>query len=155
MSSDLLNTALQITWSLAAAEAIRARSLEIEPDHFFLALLKFSELDKRILAQVVQDPGEQKRIYREVLEVDLLFQMAGIASTRVRRFLRSQTPIGTALYEERVVHRSDSSRRLFSSALHKLYQSGDSRELSPRDLLLAIVENPTGCTAKYLNPRKN
>jgi len=105
----------ELVWRLAAAEAIAARRERIEPDHFFCALLKFSEVGTKELGVAAAHPLA-KVLMSEHDRVQAVLKELSLPTTRVRRQLRGALGRGTYEHKGEVVHRSTASRQLFNRA---------------------------------------
>ena len=79
--------ALLIAWRLAELEAANLRSTELEPVHFFLALLKLGELDVEAILRESTSLSDGQ-ICGEAASVGQLaacFSQAGLETTQTRR----------------------------------------------------------------------
>ena len=111
--------ALLIAWRLAELEAANLRSDELEPVHFFLALLKLGELDvKAILrestslsdGQICGDAGSAGQLAA-------CFSEVGLETTQTRRRLRRSLPraSGSAKAGQHL-RRNERSKQAFATA---------------------------------------
>lgn len=140
----------ELVWSLAGREAITARVAEVEPDHFFCAMLKFTELDDEDLervtsisdAKILADlAAERDNIQAAVLNLPKTSQSL---RHEIRRLLKR----GEFQYEGGVLHRSEASRQLFERAAQLARQ--DQGLLKTEHLLLALLDRPTEAMGQAL-----
>lgn len=132
---------LLIAWRLAELEAANLRCAELDPEHFFLALLKLVELN---VATILTENTTltNQRIEQEMTFVRALaaaFEAVGLETTQTRRRLRRTLPRGSEP-ETAGAHlrRSALSREVFGTA--ELEASQRACELvEPLHLLTGIV----------------
>lgn len=143
MSSQPLrhSDSLLIAWRLAELEAANLHCAELEPEHYFLALLKLGELDvAAILAE--NTTLSDQRIQQEVCSVLIMascLATAGLETTQIRRRLRRALPRGSN--SEKVgthLRRSGLSREVFAEADQVAAQT-TSGMLEPLHLLAGIL----------------
>ena len=137
------SNALLIAWRLAELEAANLRSAELEPIHFFLGLLKLSELDlEPILAENTSLSNAQ--ILREIESVQQMascFSLLGMETTQTRRRLRRSLPSGSGEVETgQHFRRGMASRDVFSRA-DELALTHGSDSVQPLHLLSSIVDS--------------
>jgi len=144
MSSQPLrhSNALLISWRLAELEAANLRSPELEPIHFFLGLLKLSELSiEPILSENTTLTNPQ--ILREISSVQQLtssFSQVGLETTQTRRRLRRSLSVGSGRVEMgQHIRRSELTRVAFDKA-EKLALKCGGDAVEPLHLLAAIME---------------
>jgi ATP-dependent Clp protease ATP-binding subunit ClpC len=135
------SNALLIAWRLAELEAANLRAAELEPMHFFLGLLKISELEiEPILAENTTLTNPQ--ILREIDSVHLMastFSQIGLETTKTRRRLRRSLPAGSWAGEMgQHIRRSEQSRDLFARA-EGLAQKYGSAVVEPLHLLACLM----------------
>ena len=145
--------ALLIAWRLAEFEAINVRSTELEPVHFFLGLLKVSELDlESILADNTSRSSDQiRREIESAQQMSDCLSQVGIETTQTRRRLRRSLPIGSGEIEKgQHVRRGMATRDVFRGAdeLAIKYQSDT---VQPLHLLSAIAESNCPWVASALD----
>ncbi len=151
----VLAVSAQIVWRLAAIEALNKKSQEIDPDHFFLALLKFSEFEAADLKKVVDDKAERVIILQDLHATSAILQVAGISSKNMRRALRRRLPVGEGEYDDGVIHRSEGSKRLFARAGLLASEQGENRLLGSQHLTLELLRHPGVVMAELMAPRNN
>jgi len=133
--------ALLIAWRLAELEAANLHCAELEPEHYFLALLKLVELDvAAILAEnsTLSDDRIQQEV-NSVLKLASCLATAGLETTLIRRRLRRALPRGSN--SEKVdthLRRSGLSREVFAEADHVAAQTTCGM-IGPLHLLAGIV----------------
>lgn len=133
--------ALLIAWRLAELEAANLGSSEIEPVHFFLGLLKLSELEiEPILAKnMTLNKSQTLREIEFVQQMASCFFNVGLETTQTRRRLRrSLTPGSGEIEVGEHVRRGMASREVFSRA-HELVSLYGSDSVQPLHLLASIV----------------
>jgi ATP-dependent Clp protease ATP-binding subunit ClpA len=148
-----MNISLSVTivWQLAAQEAIRSKSSQIEPDHYFLALLKFSELERNQLSDICQDSSDLDSIISEIgITAEILAKVVD-NSKIARRTLRAKLPQGNSIQAEGPIHRSNSSRSLFAKAADLVNQQPDIDQLQVSHILTIILMSPTPAMTKFLS----
>lgn len=143
--------ALLISWQLARREARHLRSMELEPEHLFLGLLKLAELDAdAVLAESTQLTGPQiKQEARFVQNLARCWEKAGIATTHVRHRLRDALPTGEAGDKDKPgQRRSQLCREVFAKAEQDAAES-DSECVQPLHLLAGVLDvaSPSVLTA--------
>ena len=84
------SVSIELLWQLAAQEAIVGEFAEIEPEHFFAAMLKFAELPVEELGHLVRGGRVPRELATEVDSVREELDSREIDSTRVRRELRAR-----------------------------------------------------------------
>jgi len=140
---------MELLWQLAGHEAIAAQFREIEPDHFFAALLKFSELPVHELDRLAPRADVARELSNEINAIRQDLQHRMIDSTRVRRNLRSRLGNGSNPYDGGQMHRSQASRNVFDAA-GRLADDAESEVLTAVHLLEAILASPTSCIREVL-----
>ena len=142
-----ISPSIEIVWRLAANEMAAGEFREVEPEHFCMGLLKFSE----IAVKPPEDVGEQAELAKVVFEdaklVREALQKCGIQITSARRKLRSGLGKGDTPFKGGRIHRSAASRSFFESAAKLAEQSG-SDTVTPLHLLTSLVESPTPAIAQ-------
>lgn len=130
-----------IAWRLAELESANLRSPELEPVHFFLALLKVVELD---IAGILAESTllSTVRIKQELGFIEKLasiFESLGLETTQTRRRLRRSVPAG-ADSEGSVKHhrRSTAAREVFQTAEQDA-AARDADLVEPTDVLAGIA----------------
>lgn len=140
---------IHLVWQIAAQEAAAADFKYIEPDHFYLAVLKFSELPADIIAQFASTSTVVEELCAEVSVIRLEFERCGITSTPVRRKMRSLLGRGVSPYHGGQMHRSQQSRDLFTVAA-SISARESNRAITVKHLLRAISSSPTPVMTEVL-----
>lgn len=130
--------ASNLIWQWAANEAAAAEYPEIQPDHFCLAVLKFSEHNATKLAQCGGNPEAAGEMAAQAEEMRALFLAAGMDTTKVRRNLRVRLGKGGKPCENKVIHRSAAARVLCEMAEVQA-RFGEANAITPRHLWEAIL----------------
>lgn len=138
-----VSACIELVWKLAAQEAVAGEFGEIEPDHFFAALLKFSELpvENPELAHA-QDALPAKQLAADVNALRDALGDSASDTTRLRREFRERLGKGSVPYTGGQIHRSGASRTLFDEAA-RLADAAGNEVLSPAHLLAALLASPT------------
>ena len=137
---------LQITWPLAAQEAILGEFSYIEPFHLFLAALKFAEVEDEKMQSVAGDSGTAKELLAERNSLQALLRTHSItvpeASRPIRRGLRRQLGRGGHPHDGRQpIHRSEATREVFKKA-EGIARTSNASQLTTSHLLQALFESP-------------
>jgi len=144
-----LTASIDLVWQLAAREAIAAEFKEIEPEHVFAAVLKFSELPANDLEKLGAGAEAVKVLTADVNAVREALGERAIDSTCARRGLRAQLGKGDSPFPGGTIHRSQASRELFDAAA-KLAADAGSETLTAKHLLDAILVSPSSKMAQVL-----
>lgn len=136
-----ISASIEFIWQLAGQEAIVGKFEEIEPTHFYMALLKFSEFSVNDIVRISKGVEVTKLLTSELKEVREELDNHYIDSTKVRRKLRAQLGKGNSRYDGGLIHRSQSSRVLFNNASKLAHDSG-SKVFTPFYLLDALMTSP-------------
>jgi hypothetical protein len=139
-----LSPGIEIVWSLAAEEMKAAQCKEIEPDHFFCALLKLSELSASDLSALGIPAAVLTALQSEIDQIKKVLNDRAIPSQNTRHEILKVTPKGSTPFQGDVIHRSSASRRVFEEAARR-----GSLVKAP-DLLQALLNQPTPAMLKVL-----
>ncbi len=143
--------AVEVIWNLAANEAVAAQMREIEPEHFFCALLKFCDLENAELEKLAPTPLAVKGLIAERDRLRSLLSARSLSSTDLRRQLRQTLGQGTYQHQGGEIHRSEASRQLFAQASQALPRQGVLESVA---LLQLLLDKPTPALAKVIGGRK-
>jgi ATP-dependent Clp protease ATP-binding subunit ClpA len=143
-----LSPGVELTWSLAGREAQAAQMPAVEPEHFFCALLKFSEMDADDLTAVAARPAVAKVLLAERDQVQTIMKERSLDSTHLRHQLRRKLGHGNYQPTEEGLHRSDAARQLFELAARNARQ--DKIPLDALHLLQTLLANPTPAMQQVL-----
>jgi hypothetical protein len=144
-----ISTSIDLLMHLAGQEAIAGQFSEVQPEHFYLALLRFGELGPEDLGKAGLVSDAARDLAAEVDTVRHEFQGRAIDSTQTRRQLRERLGPGGRPYEGGQMHRSPASRELFEAA-GRLADEARSEVLSAPYLLQALWARPTPVLAEFL-----
>ncbi len=145
-----VSACIELVWKLAAQEAVAGEFGEIEPDHFFAGLLKFSELPvENPEVAVAQDALPAKQLAADVTALRDVLGDSASETTRLRREFRERLGKGGVPYSGGQIHRSAASRTLFDEAA-RLADAAGSEVLSPAHLLAALLTSPTPAMTNLL-----
>ncbi|MDB4055808.1 ATP-dependent Clp protease ATP-binding subunit [Akkermansiaceae bacterium] len=133
--------ALLIAWRLAELEAANLHAAELEPVHFFLGLLKLSELEiKSILGDNISLTNDQlTQEIESVQQMSDCLSSSDLETTQTRRRLRRSIPAGSGNIKfGKHVRRGDAARNVFLGAdeLALKYQSAT---VQPLHLLASVM----------------
>jgi len=137
-----ITISIELIWQIAMQEAAAGEFKEIEPDHFFNALLKFSELSIEKISEISHSPKEADDLKDNIIKIGDELRRCNIDSTDVRRKLRSLLGSGGNPYDGGQLHRSSSSRILFKKSANLAFENGYDT-ITPLHLLGAIFSTPT------------
>ena len=147
-----LSSGVELVWSLAGHETVSAKMQEVEPEHFFCALLKFSELDDDDLQKVASSQSIAKAWIVERDKVQAILKDHSLSSARVRHDLRRVMGRGNHEHTGGSIHRSDASRQLFEQATRLARQDASALEVC--HLLRALLASPTPAMLKAMGQVK-
>ena len=133
---------LEIVVALAMNEAVAGEYHEIEPEHIFLGILKFSEMDPQVLHNVSNLGDEDGFLEKEIEQIKETLAGLGIDSKRMRRSLRGAMGRGGHPVAELGLNRSRETKVLFMKAEQNARING-AVSLSPINFLKVMLENPT------------
>lgn len=131
-------------WLLANCEAWFCQGAVIEPAHFWVACLKMVDPKLKKLFEGGASPEECNEFAHEAGRILTFLEMdAATAATRRRqmraKLLRGRSPREFPEGGLPMLHRSESSRRLFEVAARKAAERGE-KELTPMHLLESLFE---------------
>jgi len=144
-----IGASVELVWQLAGQEAIAAEFKEILTEHFFAALLKFSELPLEEVEKIGAGAEVVKAITADIVAVREEVESRSIDSTRVRRELRSVLGRGGSPYDGGQMHRSQAARDMCDAAARLADDSGGDT-LMARHLFQAILAAATPAINRVL-----
>lgn len=144
-----ISETIDVIWELAAREAIAAQFKEIEPEQFFLAILKFSEIPLKELEKAIPLKDTGLELSNAIKTICQALKKLGIESTPVRRRLRAKVGKRDCPYDGSKMHRSNASRSLFEAAANLAVQEG-SETLKAEHLFEAILRSPSPAIVQAL-----
>ncbi len=131
--------AIQVLLAVSGAEAALTRSRRLEPEHFFLALLKIEDLlGKEITFEGVSEKGARE-IEQEIAELVEFWKQEDIPCKRMRRRLRVLVMEHQEETGEFEGHRSERGRRLFRNA-ETIAQERGEKQLNIKTMLIACLQ---------------
>lgn len=135
-----ISVSVDLIWNIAAQETIVANYKEIEPEHIFIALLKFAELPLEKLNTIGIDTSAIMQLTKEVDAVRKILIEREIESTLVRRQVRARLGQGNHPFRGGPVHRSQVSRNMFDKAV-RLAEEQAEETLSANHLLESFLSS--------------
>lgn len=144
-----VSATIELVWQLAAKESIACEFKEIEPEHFLIGLLKFSELPVEDVNRVGGGAAAARELAAAVASVREVLAERSIDTKQLRRDLRSRLGKGGCPQEGGQKHRSAASRTLMECAARLAADAG-SEVLLPIHLLQACLASPTPVMAEML-----
>ena len=140
---------MEISWNLAARDAVAGGFDEIRPEHVCMALLKVAEIPTGELAKIVPKSADSADAAHEVQSLRKVLEEREIDTTYVRRVLRMLLGKGHQTYNDGVVHRSKECRQLFEAATQVARGMGEAR-VRTHDLLGVLLSAPPPDIARLL-----
>jgi len=135
----MTSPSIDISWSLAEAEAAHASFSEIGLAHFWIGVCKAAEVSVSELLQAgspeLQAMGGQ--VEADFLEVREAFSAVGVSPKQLRRAIRAELGKGSA-HKGRPLHRCMALRKAFKTAAS--VAKGDGERLRPMHLIGAMTE---------------
>jgi ATP-dependent Clp protease ATP-binding subunit ClpC len=134
-----LSVGVNWAWRIAAIEAGAANFQFIETEHIFIGIcslekvLKLSPEESGLNQQAYEALQNEHAILKDLTE------NLGLNMTQLRRKMRQKLGAGNYKHTEKVIHRSDACKKMFTRA-YELASS--SEEVSCLHLLAAILEKP-------------
>lgn len=107
-----VSASIELSWQLAGREAIAGEFGQIEPEHFFAAVLKLAELPVEDVGNFAPGANVARELAAEVNTIRQELESRSIDSIRVRRALRARLGKGGAPYDGGENHRSQASKDL-------------------------------------------
>lgn len=144
-----VSASIELVWQLAGQEAIAGKFKEIEPEHFCMALLKFSELPVEEVDKIAPGAEVAKELAADVTAVREELDARSVDTPRARRELRKQVGKGDSPNDGGQMHRSKASRELIDAAAALADEAG-SETLAPCHVLAAILASPSEAMAAAL-----
>ncbi len=144
-----ISVSIELLTHLAQQEAVAGQFQEVQPEHFCMALLRFSELSVQDLDKIPLGPGLSRELAEEVENIRRQFQACVVDSTQVRRALRDRLGRGQGPFNGGQLHRSAASRELFEAAV-RLADEANSEVLSAAHLLRALLARSTPLMAEFI-----
>jgi hypothetical protein len=156
-----ISLSIELIWKIAREEAIGGDFEKIEPEHFMMALLRFSEFTQDEIGKLVPDQEVSKVLLNEIQSAQELLDKNRIDSTKLRRAIRQRMGKGTSPYQDGVMHRSDDSRQMFDKVALFAQDEGHDSLVAvifleyilsyPTPLMKEVLESLTGPVPKQDN----
>lgn len=160
-----ISSGVIVTWQIAAMEAAHGSHQYIEKEHIFIGLCKAGDLltpeyleeagiDSGKIDRFLQEAGldhEQKNQFRSELgALNELLAGFGLNKTKLRRRLRGMVGQGDYEHKERVIHRSQDCKQVFTRAA-ELAKTHGFPKIGAFPLLLTILEEPDTPVSKAIS----
>lgn len=129
-----LSIGANIAWRIAAHEAASARFQFIEAEHVFIGICSL----EKVVGLSPEDSGLSPKDLKALKEEYSILQDLGLDMTQLRRRMRKKLGAGNYRHTEKVIHRSESCKKMFSRA----YEITSSEEIACLHLLAAMIEKP-------------
>ena len=144
-----VSTSMAVVWQIAGQESVHTQYGEIQPEHFFIAILKLADLPVPDMAHVAPGNEAVQNLAADVNAVKEVLGKHQIKATEARRAMRSLLGNGGQPHSGGALHRSAESRRLFEDAARRCMAEQDG-SLSPAHVLQALLAAPTEKIANFL-----
>jgi ATP-dependent Clp protease ATP-binding subunit ClpC len=142
--------AVTLAWQIGAMETAQAGFESIEGAQILIGLLKVGDilnLEVRTHAGLELTDGELEALEREMSPIEEALTAFHLDRTELRRLMRRLAGKGAHVHSDRVVHRSDACRMLFSRA-KEIAAERRSEAVKPVHLFEAILEALGGVVNK-------
>jgi len=135
----VLSVGANLAWQIAAAEAGAASHQYIEKEHIFIGICSLEKILMLSPEESGLKPQDRQIVQVEHDVIEDVLRGFELESTQLRRQLRKRLGQGNYKHEEKVVHRSDASKKIFNRAGEL---PTPTREITCLHLLTAILEEP-------------
>lgn len=129
-----LSIGANLAWQIAAHEAASARFQFIEAEHVFIGICSL----EKVVCLSPEDSGLSPKDLKALKEEYSILQDLSLDMTQLRRRVRKKLGAGNYRHTEKVIHRSESCKKMFSRA----YEITSSEEIACLHLLAAMLEKP-------------
>lgn len=129
-----LSVGANLSWQIAAHEAASARFQFIEAEHIFIGICSL----EKVVGLSPEDSGLSPKDLKALKEEYSILQDLGLDMTQLRRRMRKKLGAGNYRHTEKVIHRSEACKKMFSRA----YEIASSEEVACLHLLAAMLEKP-------------
>lgn len=143
-----LSASTELLWQLAGKEAIAAKFKEIEPEHFWMALLKFAELPVEQTEKIAAGAEAAKQLAADVRTLRDALAKRNIDCTRARREIRAKLGQGKHAFDGGQIHRAPASRDLFDAAARMADEMNE--VITPNHLFQALLIAPSDYVREVL-----
>jgi ATP-dependent Clp protease ATP-binding subunit ClpA len=141
-SSMKVSVSIEFIRRMASQEAVASDFEEITPNHFLMAILKFSELSTEEIVKIASGHNSAQELKAEVESVRQELKSRSIDSTQIRRRLSEELGRGNYKYKGGMMHRSQAGKALFDYAT-RLVDDSNSNIFKAEHLLEALLSVPT------------
>lgn len=142
-----LSIGLYCAWQIAANEAAAGKSQFIENEHVIIGILSLKKLLMLNLEKAGLKLQDHQTLQRESDIIEDLLREFEIDSTQLRRQVRGKLGYGNYERTDKVVHRSNACKKVFTRAQELAVAS---KELSCLHLFAALMEDPHGITGQLV-----
>lgn len=134
-----LSIGANISWQLAAREAAAAKFQLIEKEHIFIGICSLEKVLSLGQEGSGLSPQDFAALQKEHDSLQTLTKKLNLDMTQLRRRMRQILGVGDYKHSEKVIHRSDSCKKMFARACEL---PSPSEAVSVLHLLAAIMEQP-------------
>ncbi len=134
-----LSVGANLAWQLAAREAAAAEFQFIEKEHIFIGICSLEKLLSLGQKGSGLSPEDFVVLQKEYDGLQALMKKLNLDMTQLRRRMRKILGVGNNKHSEKVIHRSESCKKLFARACELPFSS---EAVSALHLLAAIMEQP-------------
>ena len=138
------STWVTLAWQIAALEASQAHSKFIEKEQVLIGLLKVGDLLEskfHVPGELQVSPEELELLGEEITPIEMILDHHGLKRVSLRRTIRGIVGMGDYTHDEKVVHRSEGCKKVFTRA-EEMAAKGGGTTVRLLHLLRAIFENP-------------
>jgi hypothetical protein len=133
-----ITASVVLIWQVAAAEANAGDFSDIHPEHFWMGLLKLSEVSTERIKELAAEGQNAAALAMEIKALRAALVQSEINPTQARRTLRVNLGKGGTRHTGGLIHRSARSRKLFEVAANFAAEAGTDALASPH-LLAALL----------------
>jgi hypothetical protein len=146
-----LSPGLQLVWLLAGRETRLSNMAEIEPEHFFCALLKFAGTSEQQITKLIHQNEKMDvlALLQEQQTLIELFVEQGIEKFSIRNEIRRAIGKGDVTEPPDTYHRSFASRRLFRRA--ERLASVEDGVMEAQHLLKVLLKHPPSKVKPFID----
>lgn len=144
-----VSASIELIWQMAGREAVAAEFKEIEPEHFLMALLKYSETPVAEVEKLGAGAEAVKALRADIEALTLELSERNVDAGVLRRELRTVLGKGSTPYKGGSLHRAPATRELFDKAARAAADAG-SDTLMGCHVLTTLLESPTPALAQVL-----
>ena len=137
-----------LSWQIAAGEAAAANHQFIEKEHILIGIFSLEKLFILNAEESGLKPQERHAVQVEHDVIEDVLRGFELDLTQLRRQLRKRLGQGNYKHVEKVIHRSDASKKIFNRVGEL---PTPTREITCLHLLAAILEEPGKVISQVLN----